>query len=256
MLKGLKTFFSPTWKWTSILVCIAILVTLRLGVWQLDRLHQEQVFNDHLKEVLTLNELTLPGDPSGIDLGGMEYRAIVATGKFDYANQVAIRNQVWIQTWGNELGYTLLTPLIMQSGQVVMVQRGWIPLEYNTPESWHVFDGSEEATIRGVIRLPLGKGEMGGGVPDPTNAPGQGPLFFWNYINIARLQEQIPFEILPVYIQQSEDRNQDLLPYRSDPTPQPKEGSHLGYAIQWFVYSAFLIFGYPYFINTRRKTDH
>jgi surfeit locus 1 family protein len=179
----------------------------------------------------------------------MEYRPAIATGYFDFENQVVIRNQVWIQSWGNEIGYSLLTPLLLQNGQAVLVQRGWIPLTYDTPLSWRNFDQPGEVSIQGIIRLPLEKGEMGGGVPDPTLIPGQDGLFFWNYTNLKRIQQQLPYEILPIYIQQAPVTEEEILPYRSIPRLELTDGAHLGYALQWFFYALLLIFGYPIFIR-------
>jgi len=181
-------------------------------------------------------------------LTDMEYRSVTATGFFDLEKQVVIRNQVWVQSWGNEIGYTLLTPLLLPNGQAVMVQRGWIPLTYDNSLSWHDFDQPGEVTVHGIIRLPLEKGEMGGGIPDPTLTPGQEGLSFWNYVNLKRIQQQLSYEILPIYIQQAPVTDEETLPYKSIPAMELTDGAHLGYALQWFFYSLILLFGYPIFI--------
>jgi len=249
MITGIRSLFHPEWRWTTLLVSLAIVVTIRMGFWQLDRLQNRRSLITHVQEVHAMPELALSKDLTGVDLSSMEYRSVVVSGRFDFAHQVAIRNQVWTQTWGNEMGFTLLTPLVMDNGWAVLIQRGWIPLKYNTPESWQVFNNDPDIPIQGVIRLPLETGEMGGGVPDPTFAPGNPDLYFWNYVNIDRLGKQIPYKLLPVYIQQSPPDQEDKMPFRSLPILDLTEGSHLGYAIQWFCYSFLLFFGYPYYIK-------
>jgi len=249
MFKSIKLMFSRAWLLTTCLVFLAILLTIRLGFWQLDRLNQEKNINSHILSVQAMPELNLSGNLIGINLTDMEYRPAMAIGFLDFEKQVVIRNQVWIQSWGNEIGYTLLTPLILQNGQAVLVQRGWIPLTYDTPSSWHKFDQPGEVSIQGIIRLPLEKGEMGGGVPDPTLIPGQDSLFFWNYVNINRIQQQLPYEVLPIYIQQAPVTDEEILPYQSIPILELTDGAHLGYALQWFFYALLLILGYPIFIR-------
>ena len=249
MFKSIKLMFSSAWLLTTCLVFLAVILTIRLGFWQLDRLDQEKIFNSHIQSIQAMPDLNLSENLIETNLTDMEYRPAIATGYFDFENQVVIRNQVWIQSWGNEIGYSLLTPLLLQNGQAVLVQRGWIPLTYDTPLSWRNFDQPGEVSIQGIIRLPLEKGEMGGGVPDPTLIPGQDSLFFWNYVNIKRIQQQLPYEILPIYIQQAPVTNEEALPYKSIPMLKLTDGAHLGYALQWFFYALLLIFGYPIFIR-------
>lgn len=253
MLKNIKLLFSPAWILTTCLVFFAVLLTIRLGFWQLDRLDKKKAFNSHIFSVQAMPELNLSGNLTGIDLADMEYRPAIATGHYDFDNQVVIRNQVWIQSWGNEIGYTLFTPLIMQNGRAVLVQRGWIPLSYDTPSSWRDFDQMGQVSIQGIIRLPMEKGEMGGGVPDPTLGPGQDGLSFWNNANIKRILQQLPYEILQVYIQQEPGTDNETLPYKSTPVLELTDGAHLGYALQWFFYALLLIFGYPIFIRNHRE---
>jgi len=50
--------------------------------------------------------------PDNDALTGMEYRAVVASGVFDHANQIAIRNQYV----DGQYGFHLLTPLILEGG--------------------------------------------------------------------------------------------------------------------------------------------
>jgi len=252
MFKIIKLFFSPAWLFTTCLVFLAILLTIRLGFWQLDRLDQNNTFNSHILSVQAMPDLNLSEEIKGINLTDLEYRTVIATGIFDFNNQVVIRNQVWAQSWGNEIGYTIITPLLMQNGHAVLVQRGWVPLSFNTPLSLRSFDQSGDVFVNGIIRLPLEKGEMGGGVPDPTLAPGQEGLFFWNNVNIKRIQQQIPYDILPVYVQQAPVKDNGTLPYKSIPILELTDEAHLGYAIQWFFYAILLLFGYPYFIRKHR----
>ena len=50
----------------------------------------------------------------------MEYRAITATGTYDFQNQIATRDQYN----GVQPGYDLFTPLQLSDGEAVLVDRG------------------------------------------------------------------------------------------------------------------------------------
>jgi surfeit locus 1 family protein len=91
---------------------------------------------------------------------------------------------------------------------------------------------------------------------DPTPAPGQ-RLEAWNFANVEGISQQAPYELLPVYIQEAPDPSWTGLPYRTQPVLNLSEGSHMGYAIQWFAFAGILAFGYPFFIRREeaRKTE-
>lgn len=227
---------------------------VRLGLWQIDRYQQRQAFVAQVRAMQDALPLVLGGRtvvPTG--LVGMEYRSVRVTGSYDFERQVALRNQVWTQSWGDEMGYALLTPLVLEDGSAVLVERGWIPSQNDTPGSWRQFDEPGTVTVEGFIRLPLSEGEIGS-IQDPTLAPGQDRLDFWNFVNIDRLQQQVPYPLLPVYIECSLDAPQDSPPYCAEPVLDLSEGTNLGYAGQWFFYTALLLLGYPVYLR-KRETE-
>ena len=251
----LKLMFSRNWWWTTLLVLAAAALSIRLGIWQLDRLAQRREFNAQVAAMQAAPAIFLYGDEGAGDLTKMEYRTANAAGAYDFEHQVAIRNQVWTQSWGDENGYALLTPLVLPNGTAVLVERGWIPAEYNTPKSWRQFDELGAIIVEGIIRLPRTKGEMGGGIPDPTLAPGEAGLEFWNFVNIDRIRQQMPYPLLSVYIQQAPSASQTSLPYRSLPEIDLSSGAHIGYALQWFFYAGLLLFGYPVYLKKHKEGD-
>ena len=244
----LGLIFSRRWWLTNLLVLFGIGLTIRLGIWQVDRYLGNRAFANHLTAMQSAVPLTLETGLQPAGLAGMEYRAVQATGTFDFTHQIAVKNQIWAQAWGNDTGYILITPLLFPDGSAVLVDRGWIPLKDNTPATWRQFDTPGSMTISGVLRLPAVP-QMGG-PSDPTLAPGQASLDLWNLINISRLQKQMPYPILPVYIQQAPVGDNSNLPFKALPDPDLSEqGINAGYATMWFIFTALLIFGYPLYLR-------
>ncbi len=245
----LRLMFSRRWWWTTLLVATGIVVVVLLGIWQYNRYQENHAFNDHLSAMQVAPTLVLNETVLAQDLTGMEYRSVQVTGSYDLSHQVAIRNQVWTQTWGDDMGYALLTPLVLSDGRAVLVERGWIPLKDNTPSSWSQYNRSGMVTVSGVIRLPA-QPEMGGGVPDPTPSPGQTGLAFWNLVNLPRMQKQMPYPLLSFYIQETPDPSQASLPYAYPAQAVPADdGSNLGYMFVWFSFAILLFFGYPVYLR-------
>lgn len=244
--------FSRRWWWTTLLVLVAVGVMVRLGFWQLDRLEKRRAFNEHIRQMQAAAPLDLNAVTDPTALMGMEYRRAFARGVFDFAHQIALRNQYWSDSQGfARYGYRLLTPLILEDGRAVLVDRGWIPPEYADPATWSAFDEPATAQVSGMLRLPLRRGEMGGGVPDPPLAPGE-LRRLWNYLNPALLRPQLPYDLWPVYLQQAPLEGELSLPYKALPEFELTDGPHLGYAIQWFLYASLVFFGYPVYLKKRQ----
>lgn len=243
-MKLLRKMISFKWLFTTLLVIAGTAVCARLGIWQLDRLEQRRAFNAQVtnmraSELLDLNA-NIPED-----IASMEWRAVTVTGEYDFENQMALRNQYSEGIYG----FHLITPLQFKGG-VVLVNRGWIPAESDSlPEDWRVYDEPGTVTLTGQIRLGQGKPSFGG-VADALPADGS-PLWVWNNLDVTMMSPQMPYPILPIFIQPTtQGDSEPPIPYQ--PIIELTEGSHFGYALQWFTFAVILFFGYPFYL---RKQD-
>ncbi len=244
----LKSLFSRRWILTTLIAIAAMGVLVRLGLWQLDRLEQRRAFNARVLSQTDQPVLDLSGERVPDDITKMEYRQIAVRGRYDHTHEVALRNQVW-----KDLpGIHLLTPLQIEgSEQFVLVDRGWIPLEDISPEKWGQYQELGVVEVRGVIRASQSSPDFGARV-DPTPQPGES-LTAWHLADIERIAEQMPYDLLPIYIQQAPGPAWVDLPYRSQPNLVLTEGPHLGYAVQWFTFALILGVGYPFYV--RRESE-
>jgi len=242
----LPKFLSRRWWLATLIVIAGTLVLIRLGIWQLDRLAQRRAFNAQVvsarsQPVLDLNQK----QPQNIQ--EMEWRPVQFDGEYDFANQVALRNQYF----GTQYGYHLLTPLRSQ-GTAVLVDRGWIPADGNAaPQDWRRYDEAGAVTVAGQIRLGQTKPALGG-VADALPAYGS-RLEVWNNADVQQIAGQLPYPILPIYIQPSPDAADTDPPIPYQPEVDLTEGPHLGYAMQWFTFAAILFLGYPYYVRKQES---
>ena len=242
----LLKLFSRRWWFTTLLVIAATGVLIRLGIWQLDRLEQRRAFNAQVESARNATMLDLNQERPA-DIEKMEWRAVQFKGEYDFDNQVAVRNQYY----AGQFGYHLLTPL-RSSGTAVLVDRGWIPAEGNsTPTDWRKYDVPGEVRVEGQIRLGQGKPAFGG-VADALPADGS-KLEVWSNADIEQMATQMPYPILPVYIQEKPDASDTEPPIPFQPELELTEGPHLGYALQWFTFATILFVGYPFFIRRQES---
>jgi len=238
----LLRMFQRKWLLATLLVFAGTALCIRLGIWQLDRLEQRRAFNVQFESARTQPALDLNQELPD-DIAGMEWRSVKVTGEYDFANQVAVRNQYN----GDQYGYHLLTPLRFGLA-AILVDRGWIPADDNSaPADWRKYDEAGSVTVSGQIRLGRAKPAFGG-VADALPENGA-KLEVWNNADLTRIASQMPYPILPVYIQPEPDANDTEPPIPFQPEIELTEGPHFGYALQWFSFATILFVGYPFFLR-------
>jgi surfeit locus 1 family protein len=247
--------FSRKWILTTLLVLVAMGVMARLGIWQLDRLEKRRAFNARVQAQIDQEPIELTGQALTADLvtslESMEYRQVVLVGEYDHESEVVLRNQAW----DNQIGVHLITPLhIDGSNRSVLVNRGWIPFEDFTSGTMSQYSETGKIEVRGIIRASQTRPEIGWR-KDIIPRPGEPPLEAWNMINVTGIASQVPYPLLPVYVQQAPDPAWVSLPHRSLPKLELTEGPHLGYAIQWFIFAAILGIGYPIYVRREEKFE-
>jgi len=238
----LRRMVARQWVFATLLVLLGTALCVRLGIWQLDRLEQRRAFNAQVVTMRAQEPLNLnSGLPA--DLAAMEWRAATVTGEYDFENQVALRNQYH----DSEYGFHLITPLQFTGG-TVLVDRGWIPAASDSsPEDWRAFDETGQVVVTGQIRLGQTKPAFGG-VADALPLDGS-KLEVWNNLDVEKISAQTPYPILHVFIQPNAGTEDATPPFPYQPIIELTEGSHFGYALQWFTFAVILFFGYPFFIK-------
>lgn len=249
----LRKMFQRKWVLTTLLVLAGTALCIRLGIWQLDRLEQRRAFNHQVESMRAMQALDLNQEQPE-NISAMEWRAVSVQGQYDFANQIALRNQYY----NNEYGYHLMTPLVFDetssgSGWAVLVDRGWIPAEGNSASSdWRKYDEPGTVSVQGQIRLGQTKPALGG-VEDALPANGD-RLEVWNNANLEQIQSQLPYPVLPIYVQPDANESDTQPPIPYQPTIELTEGPHMGYALQWFSFATILFVGYPFFLRKQETT--
>ena len=243
----LLKMFQRKWIFATLLVVAGTVLCIRLGIWQLDRLTQRRAFNHQVETMRAISALDLNREQP-TDIADMEWRTVTVQGKYDFENQVALRNQYN----GDQYGYHLLTPLLFNGGSV-FVDRGWIPADgISSPADWHKYDETGTVNLSGELRLGQTKPRFGG-VADILPADGS-KLEIWNNADITQIAAQLPYPVLSVYIQPNVDPNDTVPPIPYQPEVELTEGPHFGYALQWFTLATILFVGYPFFLRKQETT--
>jgi surfeit locus 1 family protein len=232
-----RLFFSGRRLWMTLLVLVGAGLLCWLGTWQLDRHNQRAARNQLINERMALPPLTL--DAGSVALDELDYRRVLLRGEFDPSQEVLLRNRAY----NGATGYHLLTPLRLSGGEAaVLVNRGWVPLSAEDPaERARYAPPAGEVTLEGVARRSQ---EETGGPQDPPTGPERPRLATWFRVNIPRIQQQVDYPLLPLFVEQQPDPALSSGPPFPAATTDLGLGSHLGYAFQWFAFALILLVGY------------
>ncbi len=135
---------SLNWKVTLLSVLLLPLL-LRLGYWQLERGEEKQQLQDQINVALSLPRVLLDGFEPEPPL----LRKVTLQGHFESAKYWLLANQVR----NARVGYEVIVPYRLESGVLVLVNRGWVQAPATRdklPEV--VFSPSNE--LRGRLYLP------------------------------------------------------------------------------------------------------
>ena len=221
-------------RWAGLLL-VALLVAatcVALGRWQLHRMGDRHERNDLLERNLDgppvpPQELVRVGrGPRDQD----QYARIRATGRYDVGHQLLVRTR----PLDGQVGYYVLTPLVTQQGPAVLMVRGWVQ-DGPTAESLPDVPAPPAGTVTVTARLRPSE------LPSTTGTPPKGQV---TRIDVSQIAGSLPYRVYGGYgevtTEQPERRN---TPTRLPP-PEPSEGPHLAYAVQWFLFAAMALGGY------------
>ncbi len=228
-----------------------VLLTARLGAWQLDRAAQKtalQAAIDQRALLPPIEDLALLATTPQAAVA-QQHRRLRIAGRWSAEHTVYLDNR---QMKGRT-GFYVVTPLLLGDGSALLVQRGWQARNFQQRE-----------LVR-EVPTPGGTVEIEGRI-----APPPARLYEFSGGQDGRIRQNLdldafaresglslrPMSLLLIEPRASTAESDGL--GRDWPAPAAGVGKHHGYAAQWFALAA-LIFGlYVWFqlIQPRRRARH
>jgi surfeit locus 1 family protein len=243
----------PWWVVSHVFVLSLMLLMVRLGLWQVDRLSEKRERNAVVEQRTSeppadVRDLAGPEAYASFESAdALEYRQATATGTYLVDQEVIVRSR----SYQGAAGSWVLTPLELDDGTIAVVNRGWIANSGQfdaVPEDRRAPEG--EVTASGIVRLTEERGSFG------ATDPADGVLTDLARADIGRLAQQLDGEVLPFYLQlleqEPEVTGDDPIPV---PAPELDEGPHLSYAVQWFTFTAMTAVVYALILRKKRDDD-
>lgn len=224
----------PRWLLTHLVVLALVVAFVNVGLWQLRRLDERRALNATVSERMAAPPTPLTSLVSSEPVDELAYRRVTVTGTYAVEDEVLLTPR----SDNQQPGHHVLTPLVLDDGSAVVVDRGWVPFDSNEPPVQEALPPAGEVSVEGIVLPPQEATRSG-------TFDGSDDLVFVSAVDVGILQDAIAARLLPVGVLLREQRPAPAgLPRPGDP-PEVSEGSHLSYALQWFSFAAIALFGYP-----------
>jgi len=225
---------------------VAVGLTFRLGIWQLDRAAQKRA----MQAAIDLSARLSPLRNADLDAGSAEaqlHRGVKLRGHWLADRTVFLDNRPMHE----RVGFYVVTPLQLDGRrEAILVQRGWVPRNpQDRAELPAVPSANGEIELTGRLEIA------------PTRlfefSPSVGGLIRQNLASAAFAKET-GLALLPLTVFQTAPVDADDALPRDWPAPDLGLQTHYGYAFQWFALSALFLGLYVWFqiIQPRKRNKH
>lgn len=230
----------------GVLAMAAIVLCIRLGIWQLDRLEQRRVRNAAVRSQATLPPVNVAALRGG-DSATVHYRHVTLRGVADYDREIVLA----ARSQAGAPGVHILTPVRPLDGAfgdtAVLVLRGFVYAADGRTFNEVAAQEGDTLVIDGLVTMfpPKRAGNV-----KLTSARAI------RYLDRDTIEVMIDMPIEPYLLLALGDTvPQTMTKPARVPPPSLSEGPHFSYAMQWFGFAIVFAIGLVAFVVSGRRKD-
>ena len=240
--RGVYRFLlTPRWLGALALAVAAGVAMVFLGIWQLHRYEERAATNDRIDAASSAAAVPLsgvlaaPADPGRAGPAPTHDKAwtnVTVTGRYDPAHEIQARGR----TVNGDVGFEIVTPLVLPDGAAVLVDRGWIPQAGDALAAPAVPAApSGQVTVVGQVHLSESR---------PTPVTHRDGRLDTRRISVPRLAGQMPYPVYGGYLLLNKQTPAADPAFKSIPIAHEDAWQNAGYVVQWWLFAAMPLFLY------------
>lgn len=216
-----------------VLLAVAFAILVSLGTWQMQRLYWKEGLLTAIQERRSAPPVALAEIEKIFAEGGdIDYRTVTVSGTFDHGKE-----RHFFATHDGRTGYYIFTPLTIEDGRALFVNRGFVPFEQKDPATRLAGELPASVAIHGLARPKLLE-KPSSLVPD--NDLGKN-IFYWKDLDAMASSVGLPIDkVVPFFIDADATPNPGGLPI-GGVTQFDLPNNHLQYALTWYGLAAALV---------------
>jgi len=227
----------------TVLALAMLAVLIGLGMWQVKRLHWKE-------GLIAAIDARTKGEPIGLEQAialakeGRDptYFRVHVEGRFDNSKERYLFSQ---SISDGSPGWHVITPFTTTQGELVLVDRGFVPDYLKDPPTRASGQIEGATTITGIVRAPDTQGFF-----TPSNEP-VANRWFWRDLNgmVFSMFPTATLDVPPFFIEAEKSDVPGGWP-EGGQTRLELPNNHLQYAITWFALAAALIVIYGFYVRS------
>lgn len=229
-----KNLTKPRWIALTAFLIIMIYLFIRLSDWQFDRYNTRIQNNEITTKALSSEPVNLTDLSQVSEL--KDWQKVSIKGEFINSDAKLLRRQ-YLES---SLGFWVITPLKLDNDQVILVNRGWIPIAKSSTSQQGIPSSPQgDVTIIGYVQT----------LKDNRSEPEDLPLNQINYLNSNNFSSQpLSTNFLQLASMSPMDNQVAIIPL-----PELSNGPHFSYAIQWILFALMLPIGWYVLLKNENK---
>nr|WP_250009451.1 SURF1 family cytochrome oxidase biogenesis protein [Actinoplanes sp. M2I2] len=245
-----RFLLSPRWLAAAALAVAAAVVMVMLGNWQLRRYEERSAINDRIDAadsvaaVPLTSVLTRPvtastaGTAPGKDLA---WTKVTVSGRYDPSHEIQARGR----TVDGEVGFEIVTPLVLTDGTAVLVDRGWVPAPGGALTAPVVPPApTGEVTVVGQVHLSESR---------PVAVERRDGRLDTRRISLSRLAPEMPYPMYGAYVLLTEQTPANDAAFTRIPIDHEDAWQNGGYAVQWWLFAGMALAAYVYYARKEAR---
>ena len=236
----MKLLLTRRWLLFAAVVVLMAVGAWRLGEWQFERLHDREQRNEWTRTNLQAEPAPVEDVLSvsdGVD-PDQEWLRVRASGVYDAQATVVVR----YQTRDGDSGVDLVTPLVLEDGTALLLNRGWLATANSgsMPDDLPAPPEGEVDVVGWVRADATGRGiEV---VDGSTRA-----------VSSREIGEALERPVYRGYLEAETENPAPDVPLERVELPDLGEGPHFFYGLQWWFFGALAVFGFGYLLRDELK---
>ncbi len=220
----------PRWLALHAVILLIGALCAVAGFWQLDRLSERRERNALVEG--RRSQPLVPIEDVMDEQDEAVHRRVRTTGRYDVGREVLLVGRPNRSRPGNHV----LTPLVIDGGRALVVDRGWVPPQNDSTPVVDALPPDGEVEVTGILLPSEGAAPLSG-------ASKRGETVA--RIDVEALGRSLPYRTLPHFLTLTSQQ-----PLQRGELPEPielaelSEGSHRLYAVQWFLFIVIGVVGY------------
>jgi len=235
---------TPRWLGAAALAVAAAAVMVLLGNWQLHRYQERSAINaridaaDSTQAVPLTSILAAPaaagtaGDSPGKRLA---WTKVTVSGRYDPSHEVQARGR----TVDGDVGFEIVTPLVLADGTAVLVDRGWVPAPAGGAVAAPAVPPAPAGDVTVVGQIHLSESR-------PTPVGHRDGRLDTRRIAVPRIAHEMPYPVYGAYVLLTQQTPAADPAFTRIPIDHEDSWQNGGYAVQWWLFSGMALFAFGF----------